>query len=470
MAGPHAIAGLMKWLRREEWRVSFEAWLDFHLGPVCAKAKVDVDKLPSLIGADTLMNLWGCVFEDFLTQEDHDGRNIVDDYLKRRGWKESATNKAYIAALRNSVMSLYEVSEIVPGQSFLARDLVRGGDPVQVSEHTATRQLKPWDRLGARVVRLASKSVIGGGVLHFDYNLSEELLKSVHLVLNKARKGTISAARKFGQGADAGSVGDGLTDTILLRTATPLFTEIWLDDALDRVLNPRMPEIRNNDGDEFLFTTVHYPLAPHATADAVRTALGALTALRQESDTFWNWIEDAKPPSMKSPIAAAPAGKTFSTFMDDGALVLGNVELKESELTLSVNSLARAERGQAMLTPILAGLVRTPLTESQTVEQSIASRPNPKKISPSGLSPEEERAIICQTLDRHYASLLDDKVPALGDMTPRQAAKTAKGREKLVAWLKYLENQSSKHDADNPMANYDFGWMWERLGISELRR
>ena len=36
-------------------------------------------------------------------------------------------------ALRNSVMSLYEVSDIITGQSFRARDLLRGGDPVLVA-------------------------------------------------------------------------------------------------------------------------------------------------------------------------------------------------------------------------------------------------------------------------------------------------------------------------------------------------
>jgi hypothetical protein len=83
--------------------------------------------------------LWGCVFEDFLTRAFDDGRNIVDDYLKRRGWKESASNKAYVIALRSSVMSLYEISDIVREESFLARDLVRGREPVRVSERSATR-------------------------------------------------------------------------------------------------------------------------------------------------------------------------------------------------------------------------------------------------------------------------------------------------------------------------------------------
>jgi hypothetical protein len=29
-----------------------------------------------------ISTVWGCAFEDFLTRETEDGRNIVDDYLK----------------------------------------------------------------------------------------------------------------------------------------------------------------------------------------------------------------------------------------------------------------------------------------------------------------------------------------------------------------------------------------------------
>lgn len=81
-----------------------------------------------------MTTVWGCAFEDFLTRESDDGRNIVDDYLKRRGRKEGASARAYIIALRTSVMSLYEVSDIVRDTSFRARDLVRGGEPVLVSD------------------------------------------------------------------------------------------------------------------------------------------------------------------------------------------------------------------------------------------------------------------------------------------------------------------------------------------------
>ena len=88
----------------------------------------------------------------------------------------------------------------------------------------------------------------------------------------------------------------------------------------------------------------------------------------------------------------------------------------------------------------------------------------------SGLAPDEERAVILANIDRYYMNLLDEPVPILGNMTPRRAAKSAKGREKLVAWLKLLENGAARHGSGSPMADCDFSWMWTELGIAHLRR
>jgi len=58
----------------------------------------------------------------------------------------------------------------------------------------------------------------------------------------------------------------------------------------------------------------------------------------------------------------------------------------------------------------------------------------------------------------------------LGNVSPRKAAKTKKGREKLVGWLKLLENGAAREKADSTMARYDVSWMWEELGIADLRQ
>ena len=117
-----------------------------------------------------------------MTREVEGAGNIVDDYLQRRGWSEKAMNKAYMAALRFSVISLNEASDIRPGEFFLARDLIRGGEPVWVSERTATHTLKPWDRIAARLVAVRGKTTLGGGLLPFDHELSES--QSMRLARN----------------------------------------------------------------------------------------------------------------------------------------------------------------------------------------------------------------------------------------------------------------------------------------------
>lgn len=75
-------------------------------------------------------------------------------------------------------------------------------------------------------------------------------------------------------------------------------------------------------------------------------------------------------------------------------------------------------------------------------------------------------------LDCRYARILSvaAQVPALGNKTPRALARTKAGRAKVADWLKYIENGAAKSGVGEPMATYDFTWMWQELGIIGLRR
>ena len=473
MASSHSLKGLMKWLSRDEWSDAFADVLDLHLLQACEATGIDVEEVPSLLDQDYFMStVWGCAFEDFLTRETEDGRNIVDDYLKRRGWNESASNKSYMSALRTSVISLYEVSNIIKDTSFLARDLVRGGDPILVSERSATHTLKQWDRIAARIVQVRSKAMMAGGVLPFDRDASEELLKVLNNTAKRALKERHKLAQIIGCEADDPRVTDALSKTELLRLAAPVFTTVWLTDVLDRFMHPRKLAIQNADGDELLFCNARFPFAESATDDDIRSALNRLPELRQESATFWNWVA-IDSPSSGSHAEGKPKqdSQTLVSILDDGSLVLGNIELKERSLVLSTNSKARSERGRALLAESLGGLVCVPLIELQTVEQLMASRDS-RPSSPSvDLPAVEQREIVHATLDKHYHRLLDDPIPVLGNVSPRTAAKTKKGREKVVAWLKTLENHTARlADRNDPMATYDVTWLWTELGVSDLRR
>ncbi|WP_187431812.1 hypothetical protein ROLI_033830 [Roseobacter fucihabitans] len=78
------------------------------------------------------------VVEDFRGRW-YGGENIVDLYLKPRGWNEAAANREYFAALRDTPFRLYEVSKVKPGKSMVLKDLPGKTEPVTVVEQSATR-------------------------------------------------------------------------------------------------------------------------------------------------------------------------------------------------------------------------------------------------------------------------------------------------------------------------------------------
>lgn len=477
MAPSHSLAGLMKWLDREPWREAFADVLEQHVGGPSEAAGIEgLEELADRIGDHLTMTLWGCAFEDFLGRDvDDDLGGMAADYLKRRGWKESPGNRAYIEALAASVMSLYEVSDVRPGESFIARDLLRGGEPVRVTEHTATKTIKAWDRLALRLVELRGRTVMGGGVLPFSHELADELIGMIEATRKEIEVRGPELLAEIGEEVGDPEIGEllaaGMDDTELLRASAPVFSEVFLADRLDRAAAPVLPKMTNGDGEPMEFLTVVYRLAAGATAAKVRAALDGVPELDAATPKFWNWLAPAgEPPKRGRRKKKDPAAQTLATFMG-GATVLGTIELKARTLELQVNSAARAERGQAMLATLLGDLVGSPLTRRQTVEQALAERPAGRNApAPSGLTPEEERRIIHEAIDQHYRRQLDEPIPALDDLTPRRATRSAKGREKLVGWLKLLENHMAQQDLNDPMGAYDVGWMWDELGVADRRK
>lgn len=190
------------------------------------------------LGGNWGQTLWGCAFEDFLTRRfGPDAGNPVEAYLHRRGWKERALTRSYIAALQTSVMSLYEASDIVPGASFRARDLIRGGEPVLVNEHTATRTLKPWDRIAARIVHQGSRTILSGGLLAFTLEGSQSLFAQMQeryadVIRRGQRTGPSLASLDGWAGTDEE-----------LQHAAPLFTTARLFDVLPRALGTHTADV-----------------------------------------------------------------------------------------------------------------------------------------------------------------------------------------------------------------------------------
>ena len=451
MKSDRDLSRLFQYASKTEWSGCLEEALHDHFQPAMVEFDVEHAEIVELLGEHWALSLWSCAFEDLLARQfKPDGANLADDYLKRRGWRETPGAKNYIRALRTAVMSLYEVSDVIPGRSFLARDLIRGGEPVLVSEKGATQTLKAWDRIAARILTLGGKRILASAVLPFTMEGADKLIEAL-------RKAAGKRSRRAKLAIDDRTLGD-------LASA---FTTAWLVDVLPNAMGRNTPRLHNYDGDEVVFHTVRFALMAKATQKAVVSKLDAMPDLQKDGAGLWSWVGE---PGMGRPQAdGQPEALRWNVTMQDGTVVLGTIALKDRAVVLSVNSAARAAKGAQMLQGVLAELVRTPLTQIQTVDQvrgSAAGAPPSKQI-PLEVATE----LVHGVLDKQYRALLDEPVPMLGDRSPRQAARTPAGREKLVAWLKFLENRSgSQVDPTDPMATYDFGWLWRELGLENLRR
>lgn len=217
---------------------------------------------------------------------------MVDDYLKRRGWHEKAPNKCYMRALRNAVMSLYEVSEVVAGHSITLRDLLRNEAPVTVREHSTTQSLVNWDKIGTRLIEVNSCHRISGALLAYSSDGAEQLIQAFASLANDGR--------------DAGEPGHPLR-TDLLRTCCPMFTNIWLLDCLTKAMPPSLPDKGNADGDDLVFHRIFFPLAKGVIGKNVVRRLNAAQWLEPTSDTFWNWLtHDERNKKPEQPMLGMP--------------------------------------------------------------------------------------------------------------------------------------------------------------------
>ncbi|MBB6125883.1 hypothetical protein [Sphingobium subterraneum] len=217
----HDLSGLMKYMRRAPWDEMMDEMLVAHLGPACEATDLEPDDIFDIIGDHWEGQLWGCAFEDLLTQElEPDSLNLVDEYLKRRGWNEKVPNKAYMRALRDTVMSLYEVSEVVPGQSMTLRDLLRDTVPVTVREHSATQTLVNWDKIAARIVDVNGRYGISGALLPFSADGAERVIEAFsQLEANGPDTGRLSPPERED----------------LLKASGPIFTNIWLLGSVAKI-------------------------------------------------------------------------------------------------------------------------------------------------------------------------------------------------------------------------------------------
>ena len=348
-----------------------------------------------------------------------EGRTMFDLFLEREARKLSSGECNYFDGMRGSHLRLYEILDVKVDQGFDLRDLW-DDRRLWVRERLATRELATWDVIAGRLGRGAGGEAVFETIPHvYPATAKDELLKGL-------RKAHQVFTREFPERS--------LAD--FFRSMAPVFHQLWLEQV---VLRP-LPKIMTSDGDPFVFAKVIFDLLDR---DALTAALTGHPDIVDHGDDSYAWLEEA------------------------GAFqrTVGTIIVEDRRAVFETTSQRRAERGKEFLQRLLGDAISFRVIAYEDVGQALKRAPARPKDKTPEIPPEVQAELLGRFYEEHYRKWLDQPVPALGDHTPRHAAKLKTVRPKLITLLKDFESHAERQRRAGEPA-YDFGWMWKELGLA----
>ena len=223
----------------------------------------------------------------------------------------------------------------------------------------------------------------------------------------------------------------------------------------ERIVNPAPPSLQNTDGDPIQMTRIEYEL--DCSPQEVLTALLPLT-MENTPGAFEDESErDEAGELVAVEIPWVRVGNPQNP--DWQNTVLGQIEIRRGIMTVNVNSQARADAIGDEIDNRLGPRVRQKSVEVESVEQmmakaavasSPAARADRERENAELQQAPEVQAYLAELNAEHWRTWPDIPLPALSGKTPRQAATTPAGRERLEVLFLEFSAYEGKPNAMQP--------------------
>ena len=144
-----------------------------------------------------------------------------------------------------------------------------------------------------------------------------------------------------------------------------------------------------------------------------------------------------------------------------GRRILATVTLAPETLEIETMSKGRLARCRRRMEQQLGDRLHLLHTEAKSMERALAEEPPEDAPEPVILPPEA----IADLEERMLRQWIDESIPALGGMTPREAVRTPEGRQRVLDLLDYIERQQASHPPPPGMLSPDYRKVKKMLGL-----
>lgn len=400
------------------------------------------EDLPEEIDREMLFHqfLMPWIFFNWIPDEDFGLKNfdpeitLAENYLQSHKAKLRSDELRFIEAMISTFYSFYAILEVEKEQALHVKDIFLGTEH-HIKERQGTHYLKRGDIVFSRILTLDNQSIFVGMAPFI-------LLPQHHIALLDFKKWLIE--ENDGKPLDGNA----------LRNELDLELYNYFFDAIIEVYNKPLPTLLNTDGELFQPTTSHFKLmqSPQDTLNQLMSM-----TLSDDSEEF---LQNAKRTKMgkitEIQFPWLKKGNKKHKHWDN--TLCGDVIIKEGKLILKTNSTERAEKGKKLLIKLLGNSIEFQKTLIESLEHKMKSLPQTKiESKPNPMDIPEIQEQIKAMARAHWETWFDQAIPALGNNTPREAAKTDEGREQLDALLLQYERMDEKRDQNDPFrADIDF--------------
>ncbi len=352
-------------------------------------------------------------------------RRVSELLLGRGGPLFSAEQRQWIELLTSKPLGLYEVVDVVPGESMRLKDILFPEHaPVLVREKSGSRDAVKFDLMAARILPVDDHHELSGAVYSIPRHRSLDLIAELRDELDGVEPDSPLAKE--------------ILSVIIPPHWLALFTSAF-----------EIPEIVDHStGEPLLFITDHYRVQDWDTLDKVIAGQADIEGTRADG---WARLFEGTDGLLRSRLTIDPGRRP-------------------DRIKVSYRTQKYADEGRPWFEG-LAGSAVVFISREISDPKGILSQMQPGEVpaEPSAtaqLSPEVITEVIEQRIRQLYADWADQPLPALDDRTPREAIKTPAGLEQVKFLLHTYEHGEVQQAKDQHRSPVSFDFLWRELGIA----
>lgn len=359
--------------------------------------KADPDFIPDDISDAELDDL---TFEKFFDWFLYDfklldtGERVIERFYHDERGAFSEPEETIAKGWLDSLYSFFEVGDVVPGEHCDIKDLFLNKE-FRVHDSSSSKKLKTSDIIGARPLRAGDNVYFSGIVSAYPGAFKSIILEYFESEFEQYRESRGAGADKKEYLRDLG-----------------FQISNYLEDLATN------PHFITPEGEDLVLASAAYKIGDG------NKALGKLAGITSFKEI------------------SGPGDEVRVFVMDIGGKnnISCTIEVDDGIMNIETYSIEMLKRAKSLMERELEGLI-THLEDKTRGIETYGDRN--KKASaklrrlPPGVKSKKE---LDRNLDEYYAGWIDRPLSALKGLTPREAAKTAKGRKELDVVLNELEN------------------------------